>query len=1027
MTQSADPLTLVQFSFGGLIDEAVRPELVDPSTSFPVIENVRQPQRGVAEKRFAFTALTNTVIDGTTRTGGGALFFDSEAPNVVAPDLANGNGYFLETFSETLGENVKLGGRAPDCDVVLHPVPAPGQSNSFESIVYVNGYIAACWTVGNNTWAALFDAADWSTIVPPRRLGNATTPDCAMATYGNLAFAVIADSGGPVLYYYLDTTSASSINTGWVGSAAVSAGNTYVASLAVDSLSDRIVVAWADSRTKTVGTAVIIALTATRGTVSTSSANPTSVDIAATAGTLYVGYDDGTAVKVAGLDPTALTVTDTAATVVTVSTAATMVTVVPPLASGTGFLVVNDSAGIPLKAWLGSFTVGGGAVTGTGSNPVYNAAVCSRAIGINGRVYAAFYSGDYAGSVPAIQQQVVLCDLTGGGSLLPIRPVACPTFNLSVPSKSFSTALGYTGPKPPLAALPNNVYAMPLGVKRSGVANASVIVAFDFGSAQRWKTVRHNGQTFITGGCSSYTDGDSLREVGFLFRPPKAVVTKTTGSISLTNGRVYVSTYEEVDASGTWCVSGISDPSLIGGSTTTQSYNVAIPPLTITGRIQTAPTTPINGVVVAVYATLDVNNGNPPFYRVGTILNGTNAATVNFNDNMTDAVLATQPQLYSADLPSSVGSSLDRRAPPGLKFLCSYNGMLVGALGSTLFASGQPVPGEATWFSPIFQTPVPSDDDITGLIAMDGTLFVFKLRSIWSVAGDIPTDNGGSGGLGTPSVVASDSGNIEGRALVLTSAGIFYQSSRGIELLQRGGAGTVWVGEQIRQTFAAFPVIVAATLDFTSERVMFELTNVGASAGRCAVYNLNLGGWESIDRRTSVSGTTDYPAVSAAMINLGGSIGWTYAFLDAAGTIYYQDTTTYLDGGSHFVVKHVRTGSVKVGGVQGKQMLQRGLLLAKLETPHDMDLTFAYDYGARASTSTRVSTGLITLAGELANMQLYQLPDDNARCQAVALDITDAAPSGGESVGTGQGSAWVAVTFEITRDRGAYQLPDASG
>src|SRR5690606_19360093 len=114
-----------------------------------------------------------------------------------------------------------------------------------------------------------------------------------------------------------------------------------------------------------------------------------------------------------------------------------------------------------------------------------------------------------------------------------------------------------------------------------------------------------------------------------------------------------------------------------------EKVTVSVPPLTISSRIAKGSTR------VAFYRTTD--GGEPPYHRLAAVTNNTSSASVSYEDSTSDATLATRGLLYAPNLPGTVGESLDRRPPPGLLHIVSYNGMLVGATGETLWYSGQEV------------------------------------------------------------------------------------------------------------------------------------------------------------------------------------------------------------------------------------------------------------------------------------------------------------------------------------------------
>jgi hypothetical protein len=497
----------------------------------------------------------------------------------------------------------------------------------------------------------------------------------------------------------------------------------------------------------------------------------------------------------------------------------------------------------------------------------------------------------------------------------------------------------------------------------------------------------------------SMFDGTRLTEANFVISPPKP--TTSLGGTGITGTYRYVAVYEYVDAAGNWHVSGVSTPS-DAVSPANQTISVNVGTLAITGR-QRLQSDENNRV------TLYRNTSNGTvWYKVESKANNLASNVVTFTDVTTDASLAANAKLYAPSLPGVNGGAQDRRSSAGLMHAVMYNGMLVGTLGDKIATSGQDVPGEALWFNPVFEQTLPDGGDFTAIAAQDGTLYLFKRRSVYAANGEAPSDNGGSGGLGTPRRLAADVGCIDGRSIVVTSLGIFFQSERGIELLTRGQS-VEFVGEAI-QTSLGTSTVVAATLDPIESLVYFEL---GATA---LVYDLARRIWQSVDSRSGV-------AVASAIVWDGSQSAYRYAYIDTSGLVFVEQSN-YLESGSAWITLLARTGYVKLGGIQGQQIMNRALLLAKKSTRADLNIAANYDYDTTFETaSSWAANTLDTLSTSLSRIQVGHDLHVDAEGQAVALEITDATPTGG-TVGTGQGATWIALTFEGQPRPNAALLPE---
>jgi hypothetical protein len=203
-----------------------------------------------------------------------------------------------------------------------------------------------------------------------------------------------------------------------------------------------------------------------------------------------------------------------------------------------------------------------------------------------------------------------------------------------------------------------------------------------------------------------------------------------------------------------------------------------------------------------------------------------------------------------------------------------------------------------------------------------------------------------------------------------------------------------------------------------------EASGLVSGTGCTAVYDLALKTWVSKDRRRSSAGVADTPSQSACMIYTGSA--YRYAWLGTNGIVYYEDTSTHLDADGGFVAKRAVSPNVKASGPQGTQYVNKALLLAKYHTAHDVSMSFAYNYDASYKTARLYSAAdLAAVVAVTPNQQLEHTMHDDAECEAVRMQLAEATPSSG-TLGTGEGSTWVSLAFELIPKQGAFALPDES-
>lgn len=1002
-----EPVLEIPF-FGG-IDESTRDELVDAARSFRIRENVRQTTKGGADKRWGFAAQALTKLDATSRSSGSRLLPLGNVVGVIGSDV-------LDTYSTTAAVNVAHG-RVPEASYSTMYVPSQTATTSnVLDLAYCGGYIAVLQFENLVMWVTLLDVAG-NVIRGPDAVHTVGLAESfgALATYSTYLVLTIADGNSANMpAYYLDTTSAATITTGWTAVSGTNVAtdkttsNAGAYALSVQSLTNRIAFAYVNNSggasQLTVKTFTVAGVSET-ATVNTSSAKPTCVAVEGSiADTLWVAWDESTTVKIKGLDADSLsTALATTASLITLSSAAPpAIGVVSSSTAGKGRIVCTDGAEDRLHM-RGFQTSGGAAATDGSQCTVPCTMLGSRPFRQGSRYYALFSTapGESLNSI----KRAILCDFTADQTW--IRPVA----NIEPGASNFGSLR-----RAHIESLGSSRYATCLSIDRTQNSRAAAVVTLDFADIERWQYANHNGEHILGGGLVSTFDGVRVAELGFVVKPPKPSAVDA-GYGSGPNGTYrYVVTYEEVDARGNWTISEVSDPS-DAVTVTDNTIMVTFRPLGITAKQLEG-----SGYQVRIRIWRTKAGGEAPYYLVATYRNATDAiaAFSTHADSTADASLSSS-QLLRGDgnLPETNGSALDRWAPPGLKHLTSYNNMLVGARGSVLWHSVTPVVGEATWFSPVFQAPFPSD--IVTLASQDGTLYVFTESDIFAVGGEEPSENGQSGGLGLPRRLAVDRGAAQSPTCV-TSQGIFFVSVRGIEILSRAQS-VEFVGERVQTTFAAYPVVTAITYDPHGDVVLVECaasTSGGqvSGNGRTLVYDLRSKSWDSIDRRKNQAGTADSPAQDGGMVWNGSA--WRYAWLGTDGRVYVEDHTTYLDPGSAWVTKKIQTGRVHIAGIQGEQAIDRVLTMGEYHTAHDLTLAVTHDYATSSSESQTWS------ATQLAAISPMSLDRGLTRItgQAVQITLTDATPSSG-SVGTGRGGTWVALTFSGAPHRGPKRTTSA--
>lgn len=996
--------------FIGQIDESIREEIADSASVNTEAVNVRQEDQGGLQKRLGFGELTRTLLGGSSITAGHRMF--GHGDDVAVIDGLNNINVYSPALSLFIAKAT-----GPVCTYRQRSVPTPTAAALISDTEYCNGYVVVTHQYGGVSslpTATLIEAATGTIVMAPTTITGASANAVALVgSYSGRYFLLFANgsTAQTLVGYYLDTQN---IASGWVsfttGVTGMVNGQFSVCSLTnrvavgygVDSGTNRVVV-------KTFTTAGVVESTS----ISTSSTNVSEVDIhGSIADTLWVAWSITTTVRVAGLDADNLSsVLATTATALTMPTGnAIRVRIVEAGTAGSAGearVLACDETDLLTAINVVSTSAGAAAVL-TQTN-IYNLLTCSKPFVQGVRFYIWAYSGATS-PLNAANNAQALCVLIDFSSLtaLPVlnfEPGLVPAQGLTSKSPAISATKRVFGVQVLRSAATDLILIL------SGTGTlGSVLVEFDFGSRQRAMPVFHAGNTILGGGVVCAFDGDRCTEQGMIAKPTKPTAAGSSTGITVVNVR-YVCVYEDIDAAGNVTISGVSTPSDLVNETN-KTITVSTKPLVLSHRNAR------NSARVAFYRTAD--NGSV-YYRLGVTQNNRTAATITFSDTTTEANLISGSLLYGTGLlPGTNNGPQDRRAPPGLQQLISYNGMLVGIKGSSLIFSGQEIYGEAPWFNPVFEVPITADGDCTAIAAQDGTVFVWKRKAIYAIAGEAPSDNAAQGGLGSPRRLATDVGCIDPASVVVTALGIFFQSERGIELLDRSG-NVVDIGTKVQTSVAAFPVCSSAVLDHRNCLVRFTMTT-GESAGVVTgtgitlIYDLALRAWMSKDLYPS-----NEAVQSAAVVNL--SSAFRYAWLGTDGELHYErdtsDGSAYLDS-STWITQRVVTSWLHPAGINGEALLEQMVLLAKRFTGHDLTISIAYNY-SDSFTNSKTFT-----AAEIAALtrQWLEKEINQTTINSIRFKFEDATPSSG-SIGTGRGSAWIARTVKGKPHQGTKRMSAA--
>src|SRR5678815_141814 len=133
-----------------------------------------------------------------------------------------------------------------------------------------------------------------------------------------------------------------------------------------------------------------------------------------------------------------------------------------------------------------------------------------------------------------------------------------------------------------------------------------------------------------------------------------------------------------------------------------------------------------------------------------------------------------------------------------------------------------------------------------------------------------------------------------------------------------------------------------------------------------------------------------------------------------------RSATAFTDDGA-WVTFSLETAWLKVGDLQGWVRAWAVQTPADRLTPHDVTISAASDYsGSYTQSKTWTDDKIAAMPLEQMRMQITK-----QKCQAIRFAITDATPTGGGAVGTGQGFSLAGLLLEAAVLRKAKRLPAA--
>ena len=477
-------------------------------------------------------------------------------------------------------------------------------------------------------------------------------------------------------------------------------------------------------------------------------------------------------------------------------------------------------------------------------------------------------------------------------------------------------------------------------------------MAVDFDATAKSQMVNYRDQLFIAAGVLySYANGQ-LVEHGFLHGPEITLGVNSASGGSLSDGTYsWIAVYSWVDAGGNkhYSLPSTAVSSALSGGGSSQSV-----PMTIKSLLRTSK----SGVLIEIYRTED---GGTTYYLEQLVNNAATATTAATAGAKTDAALIAAGVIYSTGEVENTQIPPPRFIGEALNRLWSYAG------GQTFYFSKPSVDGRGVEFAEENTYQASRVRSPVALVEMDMRAIVLGTDGICWFSGDGP-DAAGNGAFSRDVKINSSVGCADPESVVVAQDGVFFKSTKGIYLLDRS-LELHYVGADV-ETYNSYAVTSARVLD-KRHQVVFTLSGVDSPM---LVYDYLARQWCTW---TVPSG-----------LSLADACQWAdeHTYL-TTGAAVYQQGTGFTDNSAGYQLK-LRTGWLRVAGLQGFMRTRRAILIGTKRAAHNLVVVTRYDGDESSVQTFTFDASDAVPSGD----DLYQFRTDRLsrqKCETISFEIYD--------------------------------------
>ena len=514
--------------------------------------------------------------------------------------------------------------------------------------------------------------------------------------------------------------------------------------------------------------------------------------------------------------------------------------------------------------------------------------------------------------------------------------------------------------------------------------SSPVVTEFSAASNARIQSASLGGHLYLALAAATVYDGREAVESGFLDTPVIISAVGSNGAGTLTGGATYsiAVVWEKLDALGALHTSTPSEVSQVALGVSDDTITVTVTTPHSTRRNATHSNF---AATVSAVAYCSVANGDQ-LHRATVTSTGSTflGNTVTLTILGPDTTLETQGVLYTQGERGALSGPL----PFETALPCRY----VWASKERLFIGGLPYAAQVQESRPLFPNePIQWSlglgffalvrGDVTAVAILDERRFVFTREEIFTVPGEGIDDNG-NGVFGPPQKLPSETGCIDWRSLCEIGAGLLFQGdSDKIYLLPRGGVAPVWIGQPVRDTLAAYPVITSASFCRGDQTVAFTCVNTGGTDGRILVYDTRAQTWY-VDEPLTAETYRSSCAVDGRLHYVNGS-----------GTVRRQQTS---ETPTTFIPMTLEGSDLYPAGRNGWAQIYEASVLCEFRGNFVLTLAYSLDGGSTYTTHARTYSvsGLSVGARVRRTWKLGPYQAESIRLRFTATALSGAATAG---------------------------------